>query len=54
MVGLVKGEVEGGDLRLVRDMPTTGIAIGPGVEHIAALLRRQVAYTPVNLHRRVG
>jgi uncharacterized protein len=48
VVGLVKGEVEGGYLRLVRDMPTTGIAIGPGVEHIAALLHRQVAYTPVS------
>jgi S1-C subfamily serine protease len=31
VVGIVKGEVEGGYLRLVRDMPTTGIAIGPGV-----------------------
>ena len=49
VVGLVKGEVEGGYLRLVRDMPTTGIAIGPGVEYIGALLRRQVAYTPVSL-----
>jgi S1-C subfamily serine protease len=48
VVGLVKGEVEGGYLRLVRDMPTTGIAIGPGVEHIAALLRRQAAYTPAS------
>ena len=35
VVGLVKGEVEGGYLRLVRDMPTTGIAIGPGVASIS-------------------
>jgi S1-C subfamily serine protease len=48
VVGLVKGEVEGGYLRLVRGMPTTGIAIGPGVEHIAAVLRHQVPYTTVN------
>jgi S1-C subfamily serine protease len=49
VVGIVKGEVEGGYLRLVRDMPTTGVAIGPGVEHIGALLRREVPYTAVSL-----
>ena len=49
VVGLVKGEVDGGYLRLVRDMPTTGIAIGPGIQHIAALLRREVPYASVNL-----
>lgn len=54
VVGLVKGEVEGGYLRLVRGMPTTGIAIGPGVEHIAALLRHQVPYTTVNFASSAG
>ncbi len=50
VVGIVKGEVEGGYLRLVRDMPTTGIAIGPGIDHIAVLLRHnQVAYSAVSL-----
>jgi hypothetical protein len=49
VVGLVKGEVDGGYLRLVRDMPTTGIAIGPGVASIAALLRRTVPYAAVSL-----
>jgi S1-C subfamily serine protease len=54
VVGLVKGEVEGGYLRLVRDMPTTGIAIGPGVEHIAALLHRHAVYTAVSLSATPG
>jgi S1-C subfamily serine protease len=49
VVGLVKGEVDGGYLRLVRDMPTTGIAIGPGVEHIGALLRHDAPYASVSL-----
>lgn len=49
VVGLVKGEVDGGYLRLVRDMPTTGIAIGPGIDSIAALLRREVPYAAVSL-----
>jgi S1-C subfamily serine protease len=49
VVGLVKGEVDGGYLRLVRDMPTTGVAIGPGIEHIAALIRREVPYASVSL-----
>ena len=49
VVGIVKGEVEGGYLRLVRDMPTTGIAIGPGVGHIGALLHREVPYAAVSL-----
>ncbi len=49
VVGLVKGEVDGAYLRLVRDMPTTGIAIGPGIEHIEALVRREVPYAAVNL-----
>jgi Trypsin-like peptidase domain len=41
VVGIVKGEVDGGYLRLVQDMPTTGMAVGPGVDHIHALLRRE-------------
>jgi len=49
VVGLVKGEVDGGYLRLVRDMPTTGVAIGPGIDSIAALVRREVPYAAVNL-----
>jgi S1-C subfamily serine protease len=49
VVGLVKGEVDGGYLRLVRDMPTTGIAIGPGIASIAALVRREVPYAAVSL-----
>jgi S1-C subfamily serine protease len=49
VVGLVKGEVDGGYLRLVRDMPTTGIAIGPGIASIAALVRREAPYVAVNL-----
>lgn len=48
VVGLVKGEVDGGYLRLVPDMPTTGIAIGPGIASIAELLRREVPYVAVN------
>ena len=49
VVGIVKGEVDGGYLRLVRDMPTTGIAIGPGIGQIAALVRREVPYAAVSL-----
>ena len=49
VVGIVKGEVEGGYLRLVRDMPTTGIAIGPGINHIEELVRHQVPYAAVSL-----
>jgi S1-C subfamily serine protease len=49
VVGIVKGEVDGGYLRLVRDMPTTGIAIGPGIASIAALVRREVPYAAVSL-----
>jgi S1-C subfamily serine protease len=49
VVGLVKGEVDGGYLRLLRDMPTTGIAIGPGIASIAALVRREVPYAAVSL-----
>jgi S1-C subfamily serine protease len=49
VVGLVKGEVDGGYLRLVRDMPTTGIAIGPGAGAIGELLRHEGAYAGISL-----
>jgi S1-C subfamily serine protease len=49
VVGIVKGEVDGGYLRLVRDMPTTGVAIGPGIGSISALVRREVPYVAVSL-----
>jgi S1-C subfamily serine protease len=49
VVGLVKGEVEGGYLRLVHDMPTTGIAIGPGIAHIGELLHSEVPYSAISL-----
>jgi S1-C subfamily serine protease len=49
VVGLVKGEVDGGYLRLVRDMPTTGIAIGPGIAHIVALMHHDAPYAAVSL-----
>jgi S1-C subfamily serine protease len=49
VVGIVKGEVDGGYLRLLRDMPTTGIAIGPGVGQIRALARREIPYASVSL-----
>ncbi len=49
VVGLVKGEVDGGYLRLVRNMPTTGIAIGPGIGSIGALVRREAPYAAVSL-----
>ena len=54
VVGLVKGEVDGGYLRLVRDMPTTGIAIGPGIASIAALVRREAPYAAVSLASSAG
>lgn len=49
VVGVVKGEVDGGYLRLVRDMPTTGVAIGPGIGNIGAFLRREVPFSAVAL-----
>jgi putative serine protease PepD len=49
VVGIIKGEVDGGYLRLVRDMPTTGVAIGPGIDHIGALLHREVPYASISL-----
>jgi S1-C subfamily serine protease len=54
VVGMVKGEVDGGYLRLVPDMPTTGIAIGPGIEQIGALVRHEVPYAAVSLVSSLG
>jgi S1-C subfamily serine protease len=54
VVGLVKGEVDGGYLRLVRDMPTTGIAIGPGTNQIGNLVRREAPYSAVSLVSSAG
>jgi S1-C subfamily serine protease len=49
VVGIVKGEVEGGYLRLVRDIPTSGIAIGPGINPLGTVLRRDAPYVAVSL-----
>ena len=49
VVGMVKGTVDGGYLRLIRDMPTTGVAIGPGIAPISAILRRQAPFAGVTL-----
>lgn len=49
VVGMVKGEVDGGYLRLVPDMPTTGVAIGPGITHVGELVRREVPYAAISL-----
>jgi S1-C subfamily serine protease len=49
VVGIVKGQVDGGYLRMVRDMPTTGIAIGPGIGQIGTLVRHEVPYSAVSL-----
>jgi len=48
-VGLVKGEVDGGYLRLIRGMPTTGIAIGPGIGQIGAMVRREAPHAAASL-----
>jgi len=48
VVGIVKGEVDGGYLRLVPDMPTTGVAIGPGIDHVGAMVRRDVPAAAVS------
>lgn len=40
VVGMVKGAVDAGYLRLVRDIPTVGMAIGPGVGQIGPFLKR--------------
>ena len=50
----MKGEVDGGYLRLVRNMPTTGIAIGPGAGALAAFLRREAPHVPVPVAAATG
>jgi S1-C subfamily serine protease len=49
VVGIVKGEVDGGYLRLVPDMPTTGVAIGSGIAHVGAMVRHQLPYAAINV-----
>jgi S1-C subfamily serine protease len=49
VVGIIKGKVDGGYLRLIRDMPTTGITIGPGIGRIRMLLHQEASYTPASL-----
>jgi S1-C subfamily serine protease len=49
VVGIIKGEVDGGYLRLVPNMPTAGIAIGPGVTVIGDLVRHEVSYGEISL-----
>ena len=49
VVGMVKGTVDGGYLRLIQDMPTTGVAIGPGIAPITALLRQNAPFAAVTL-----
>ena len=49
VVGIVKGEVEAGYLRLVPGLPTSGIAIGPGINPMNQVLRHEVPYVPVSL-----
>jgi len=41
VVGLVRGTITDQRLRLVRGMPTSGMAIGPGVERLSGFLRQQ-------------
>ena len=49
VVGLVKGTVDGGYLRLIRNMPTIGVAIGPGAGQIGALLRQAAPFSAISL-----
>jgi S1-C subfamily serine protease len=48
VVGIVKGEVEGGYLRLVHDITSTGIAIGPGISPMGTVLRRDAPYVAIS------
>lgn len=48
VVGVVKGQVDGGYLRLLRDMPTSGIVIGPGSGDIGSFLKEEARYTPAS------
>jgi S1-C subfamily serine protease len=40
VIGIVKGTIEGGRLRFVRGMPTSGVAIGPGAGRLASFLHQ--------------
>lgn len=54
VVGMVKGEVDAGYLRLVRDIPTVGMAIGPGVGEIGPFLKRELPYASTMLVASTG
>ena len=49
VVGMVRGVVNGGFLRLVRELPTTGVLIGPGVGAIGPFLRREGSNSALSL-----
>lgn len=40
VIGIVKGTIEGGHLRFVHGMPTSGVAIGPGAGRLASFLHQ--------------
>jgi S1-C subfamily serine protease len=54
VVGIVKGQVDGGYLRLLRDMPTSGIIIGPGTGDIGAFLKEEARYSPASIGQSTG
>ncbi len=53
-VGMIRGAVDGGYLRLIRDLPTVGVATGPGIGEIGAFLRRDAPYALMSLASSVG
>jgi S1-C subfamily serine protease len=40
-VGIVRGTIDGERLRVIRGMPTTGVAVGPGSNRLIFFLRQQ-------------
>ena len=54
VVGIVKGQVDGGYLRLLHDMPTSGIIIGPGAGDIGAFLKEEARYAPSSIGQATG
>ena len=40
-VGIVRGTIDGERLRVIRGMPTTGVAVGPGSNRLSFFLRQQ-------------
>jgi S1-C subfamily serine protease len=42
VVGIVRGTIDGEHLRLIRGMPTAGMAVGPGVARLTFFLRQEV------------